>query len=81
MRFVAALASGLETRNPLRKRQEKNEFNFSIATKFFLTRKIKRACRCEKKKSVFAKIFAQPNDNRFGVVATDRFGCSILGSP
>jgi hypothetical protein len=36
MRFVAALASGLETRNPLRNRQEKNEFNFSIATKISL---------------------------------------------
>src|SRR6476646_4385388 len=29
-RFVAALASGLETRNQLRKRQEKNEFYFQL---------------------------------------------------
>jgi hypothetical protein len=29
-RFVAALASGLETRNQLRKLQEKNEFNFRL---------------------------------------------------
>ena len=35
-RFVAALASGLETRNQLRKRQEKNEFNFQLRPKNFL---------------------------------------------
>src|SRR4029077_16497891 len=32
-RFVAALASGLETRNQLRKRQEKNEFYFQLRQK------------------------------------------------
>jgi hypothetical protein len=36
MRFVAALASGLETRNQLRKRQEKNEFYFQLRKKNFL---------------------------------------------
>ena len=35
-RFVAALASGLETRNQLRKRQEKNEFYFQLHPKNFL---------------------------------------------
>src|SRR5204863_1470968 len=35
-RFVAALANGLETRNQLRKRQEKNEFNFRLRQKIFL---------------------------------------------
>ena len=35
-RFVAALASGLETRNQLRKRQEKNEFYFQLRQKNFL---------------------------------------------
>ena len=35
-RFVAALASGLETRNQLRKRQEKNEFNFRLRQKISL---------------------------------------------
>ena len=35
-RFMAALASGLETRNQLRKRQEKNEFNFRLRQKNFL---------------------------------------------
>jgi len=36
MRFVVALASGLETRNQLRKRQEKNEFYFQFQQKKFL---------------------------------------------
>jgi hypothetical protein len=36
MRFVVALASGLETRNQLRKRQEKNEFYFQFQQKNFL---------------------------------------------
>lgn len=35
-RFMAALASGLETRNQLRKRQEKNEFYFQLRQKDFL---------------------------------------------
>jgi hypothetical protein len=35
-RFVIFLASGLETRNQLRKRQEKNEFNFQLRPKNFL---------------------------------------------
>src|SRR5882757_5305066 len=35
-RFLAALASGLETRNQLRKRQEKNEFNFQLRQKISL---------------------------------------------
>src|SRR5207249_1623845 len=50
MRFVAAFASGLETRNPFRNRQEKNEFNFFGREKIFLTRKRKRACRGRTKK-------------------------------
>src|SRR6266511_206910 len=35
-RFVVVLASGLETRNQLRKRQEKNEFYFRLRQKNFL---------------------------------------------
>jgi hypothetical protein len=35
-RFVVVLASGLETRNQLRKRQEKNEFYFQLRQKNFL---------------------------------------------
>ena len=37
-RFVVVLASGLETRNQLRKRQEKNEFYFQLRPKNFLDR-------------------------------------------
>ena len=46
-RFVVVLASGLETRNQLRKRQEKNEFNFRLRRKIFLTGKMRHACRRE----------------------------------
>lgn len=35
-RFAAVLASGLETRNQLQKRQEKNEFYFQLRQKNFL---------------------------------------------
>lgn len=35
-RFVVFLASGLESRNQSRKRQEKNEFNFQLRQKNFL---------------------------------------------
>jgi hypothetical protein len=48
--FVVVLASGLETRNQLRKRQEKNEFYFQFHQKNFLDGKMKRACRCENEK-------------------------------
>ncbi len=48
MRFVPVLASGLETRNRFQNRQEKNKFYFSLSTKNFLTRKLKRACAREK---------------------------------
>jgi hypothetical protein len=55
-----ALASGLETRNPLQNRQEKNEFNFFGRQKIFLTTKTKRACPREKKKSLLPQIAATP---------------------
>ena len=43
--LVVVLASGLETRNRLRKRQEKNEFNFRLGQKKFLTEKLSaRVC-------------------------------------
>jgi hypothetical protein len=35
-RFVVFFAGALETRNQLRKRQEKNEFNFQLRQKNFL---------------------------------------------
>ena len=44
MRFVPVLASGLEIRNRFQNRQEKNKFYFSLSTKNFLTKKLKRAC-------------------------------------
>jgi hypothetical protein len=45
--FMAALASGLETRNPLRTRQEKNEFYFQLRQKNFLDGK--RSARVDPK--------------------------------
>ena len=63
-RFVAALASGLETRNHLRKRQEKNEFYFRFRPKIFLTGKIKHVCRRENKKQCVAKNFARVKPRR-----------------
>jgi len=48
MRFVPVLASGLETRNRFQNRQEKNKLYFSLSTKNFLTKKLKRACAREK---------------------------------
>src|SRR6266581_1519429 len=50
MRFVPAFASGLETRNPFRNRQEKNEFNFFGREKIFLTRKGNARVEGEQKK-------------------------------
>ena len=64
-RFMATLASGLETRNQLRKRQEKNEFNFSITTKKFLDCKKNHACRWENTNSV-SKNFRNRNRDGFG---------------
>jgi hypothetical protein len=48
MRFVAALASGLETRNQFANRQEKNEFNFRSRPKIFLDWKMQRAFASQK---------------------------------
>src|SRR4030095_11697453 len=71
MRFVAALASRLETRNQLRKRQEKNEFYFQLQQKNFLTEKMKQVCRCENRNSV-SKNFARAEPRRFGIAVTNR---------
>jgi hypothetical protein len=60
-RLVVVLASGLETRNPLRKRQEKNEFNFRLPQKNFLTEKMKHACRRENEKQCVKKDSRNPN--------------------
>jgi hypothetical protein len=73
-RFVAALASGLETRNQLRKRQEKNEFYFRLREKNFLTGKMTHACRRETKKQCVEKI-SRANRDGFGIAATNRLRC------
>jgi uncharacterized protein involved in type VI secretion and phage assembly len=57
-RFVVILASGLETRNQLRKRQEKNEFNFRLRQKNLLDWEKKHACRRENRNRV-SKNFAE----------------------
>jgi hypothetical protein len=53
---VAALASGLETRNQLRKRQEKNEFNFRLRQKIFLDWENEARVSAQKKETVCEKI-------------------------
>jgi hypothetical protein len=70
-RFVAALASGLETRNQLRKRQEKNEFYFRLRQKIFLTKKMEHAGRRETKKQCVEKI-SRANRDGFGIAATNK---------
>ena len=57
-RFVAALASGLETRNQLRKRQEKNEFKFRLRQKNFLDWKNEARVSAEKQKQCVEKFRA-----------------------
>jgi hypothetical protein len=50
---MAALASGLETRNQLRKRQEKNEFYFQLWQKNFLDWKNEARVASPKQERVF----------------------------
>jgi len=57
MRFVAALASGLETRNHLRKRQEKNEFYFRFRQKNFLDWKNQARVSARKQETVCCEKF------------------------
>jgi hypothetical protein len=61
-RFVVVLASGLETRNPLRKRQEKNEFYFQLRQKNFLDWKMERSARRGNKKQCVAEISCASRD-------------------
>ena len=72
-RFVAVLASGLETRNQLQKRQEKNEFNFQLGQKNFLTEKLSaRVCskteivRRKFRETQTSKRSESPRPNRLG---------------
>ncbi len=60
-RFVAALASGLETRNQLRKRQEKNEFKFRLRPKNFLDWKNEARVSARKQKQCVEKLSCNPN--------------------
>jgi hypothetical protein len=72
MHFMATLASGLETRNQRRNRQEKNEFYFQSRRKNFLTKKMRRACRSEKiETACLGKFFCEPSRNAFEVAATN----------
>jgi hypothetical protein len=62
--FCPVLASGLESRNQFKNRQEKNEFYFFGREKIFLTKKRKHACPREN------KILFSPADlpQRFAIV-------------
>ena len=60
-RFVVVLASGLETRNQLRKRQEKNEFYFQLRQKNFLDGENEARLSSSKREKVCWKDFvSQP---------------------
>jgi hypothetical protein len=54
--FMAALASGLETRNQLRKRQEKNEFYFRLRPKKFLDWENEARVSSQNQETVCSKI-------------------------
>jgi hypothetical protein len=56
-RFVVVLASGLETRNQLRKRQEKNEFYFQLRQKNFLDGQNEARVSSPKRETVCCKDF------------------------
>jgi hypothetical protein len=60
-RFVIVLASGLETRNPLRKRQEKNEFNFRLRQKNFLDWENEARVSARKQKQCVEKNSREPD--------------------
>jgi len=75
MRFVPVLASGLETRNQLENRQEKNEFIFHRQEKIFLTKKTKRACPRENEKTIVrADCAATPGRHRSVIAAANCSG-------
>ena len=59
-RFVVVLASGLETRNQLRKRQEKNEFNFQFRQKNFLDCENEARVSSREQETACLKEFREP---------------------
>jgi hypothetical protein len=72
MRFMAALASGLETRNQLRKRQEKNEFYFRLRQKKFLDWEKEARVFGVKTRNSVSKKFRASQSHGFGIAATKR---------
>src|SRR5215203_3699126 len=59
-RFVVVLASGLETRNQSRKRQEKNEFYFQLREKNFLDGENEARVSSRKQKNTGLEKFREP---------------------
>ena len=80
MRFMAALASGLETRNQLRKRQEKNEFYFRLRPKNFLDWKNEGHVSRRKQETVWRNNFGRGNHAGSGIAATKNFAADSLRS-
>jgi hypothetical protein len=79
-RFLVVVASGLETRNQLRKRQEKNEFNFQLRQKNFLDWENKQACRRENRNRA-PKKFRAAQRLRFGIPRRRDFAADCLRIP
>jgi hypothetical protein len=78
-RFVVVLASGLETRNPLRKRQEKNEFYFQLRPKNFLDWKNEARVSSREQETVCCRNFvSQPR--RILNRRNERFATALLRS-
>ena len=72
--FVVVLASGLETRNRLRKRQEKNEFNFQLGQKNFLTEK--SSARVCVNTEIVRRKFRETQISAFGIAAAEQTSSS-----
>jgi hypothetical protein len=71
MRLVSILASGLEIRNQLLNRQEKNEFYFSSPTKICLTKKRNAHVRAKNKMIVPADLAATRGRHRSRIAAAN----------
>ena len=73
---MVVLASWLETRNQLEKRQEKNEFNFQFRQKNFLDGK-NEARISVKTEELRRKKFMQGKPLAFGITATNQISLQI----
>ena len=80
-RFVVVLASWLETRNQLQKRQEKNEFNFQLRQKNFLDWKNEARVSMLKRKHCVEKISFNPNRYRSESARRTDFAADWLTIP